>query len=615
MPGYLEKRVFFQFRRYLVPVRFRLCVLCLVAVLMSLGRGANILSSDEIATPQPSTRIGLLPLGYTGLSAGARQSGGSNLSVDFLDSHHVLLTFNPKKLFKRLPDCPPTHADRLIHAVVLEVPSGKVVKETDWYLHDLRRYAWNLGSGRLLLRRLNRLYEVNANLEERLNFDSSKELLWVTVTSDRKQIIVETSAAAANAHDSADAKSADDAKKERVQLNFLDSKTFLPQRTIDVRGRIKLEAAGTGFADVRRQGGNWLVAFGNTYVARVKSRPVPDVLYTSANTLLISRCSVSRPGYNVSAFTTTGTFLWRQHWEQCRFSPVVRNSEDGSRFAAGTVALRPRTNSDASVCGETAEEGLLQHVQVLDTATGKAVVSLSFAPAVLDGQNFALSPEGNSLAVVAGEELDLYNLPEMSPPDRGTFVAVKADTPNLNVPLAQAGKPGEEPVYAAATDTDISDVQPANDAPSPVVAADSPKRADEKVDPTPTLTIRTGTQVVAVDVVVTDSAGHLVKGLQQSDFHVAEDGKPQNIRYFSEVLESDRKPPAPTPRKEVLPPNVFSNSAAPTEENAVTVVLLDLLNTPMADQAYAQDQLIKFLKAKPQDAKIAICILGNRLHL
>ena len=599
----------------LVSLKFRLCVLSVFTALIFVTSGPINLNADEIAPPQPTTRINLLPLGFARLSAGARQSGGSNLSLDFLDSHHVLLTFNPKKLFKRLPDCPPTHADRLIHSVVLEVPSGKVVKETDWYLHDLRRYAWNLGSGRLLLRRLNRLYAVNPNLEEKLIFDSPKDLLWVTVTPDGKQIIVETSAGTGTANDPTVGKLKDDAnKKERVQLSFLDSNTLLPQRTIEVRGRIKLEATSAGFADVRHQGiSNWLVSFGSTYITRVKSRPVPDLLYSSANTVLVGRCSVSRPGYNLSAFTVTGTFLWRQHWDQCRFSSVVRDSEDGSRFAAGTVTPRARANADSSQQTESAEEGLVQHVQVLDTATGNSVLSLTFAPAVLDGQNFSLSPEGNFLALVAGDELDFYTLPEMLAEDRARSVAVKADAPSLNVPPAQANKPQEEPIYAAAADVDVSEAQPANDTASPNPPAAKP--ADDKVDPTPTLTIRTGTQVVAVDVVVTDSAGHLVKGLPQSDFHVLEDGKPQNLRYFSEVLETDRKPPSPVSVKEVLPPNVFSNYAAPAEQGAVTVVLLDLLNTPMADQAYAQDQLIKFLKSKPKEAKFALCILGNRLQM
>jgi VWFA-related protein len=586
-------------------------------MLFGLGPGTAI--ADNAAAPTPSAHISLLPLGYTGLSAGARQSGGSNLSVDFLDSQHVLVTFNPKKLFKRLPECPATHADRLVHAVVLEVPSGKVARETDWYLHDLRRYVWNLGAGRVLVRRLNRLYEVNSNLEEKLVFDSPKDLLWVTVTPDGKQIIVETSLGTGTADDPREGKSKDDPKnnKERVRVTFLDASSLVTQRSIDVRGRIRLEATSSGFAEVRRQGINtWLVEFANANIARVKARPVPDLLYSSANTLLIGRCSVSRTGYNVSAFTLPGTFLWRQHWEDCRFSPVVRDSEDGSRFAAGTVTVRPApANPTPGVPTDTVAEGLVQHVQVVDTATGNPILSLTVAPAVLDGQNFSLSPEGRLLAVLAGTAIDVYALPEMSANDRARYIAVKADTPSLNVPPAHPAKQGEEPVYSASADVDLSDAKQANESAATPSPSPAIKPADDKTEQTPTLTIRTGTQVVAVDVVVTDSAGHLVKGLQQSDFQVSEDGKPQAVRYFKEFPEAQHESAPATAAKMVLPPNVFSNYAVPVDQGAVTVVLLDLLNTPIPDQSYAQDQLIKFLKNKPSDAKFAICILGDRLQM
>jgi len=578
------------------------------------ARGA----ADDIATPTPAAHINLLPLGYTGLSAGARQSDGSNLAIDFLDSRHVLVTFNPKKLFQRLPECPSTHADRLIHAVVIEVPSGKVVKETDWYLHDLRRYVWKLGSGRVLLRRLNRLYELNSNLEEKLVFDSPKDLLWVTVIPDGTQIIVETSAGTAK--DSKEDKSKDDPqnKKERVQVTFLDASSWLVQRSIEVRGRIRMEGTSSGFADVRRQGINkWRVEFGNTYIARVKARPVPDLLYSSANTLSIGRCAVSRGGYNVSTFTLTGTFLWRQHWEDCRFSPVARHSEDGSRFAVGTVTVRSLpANPTPSEQSPAADEGLVQHVQVLDTATGNPVLSLTLVPAVLDGQNFSLSPESRLLAVVAGTAIDVYALPEMTANDRARYVAIKADTPSLRVPPAQAAKQDEEPIYSSSADVDLNDAKPANESvATPNTPSTATKPVDSKTEPIPTWTLRTGTQVVAVDVVVTDSAGHLVKGLQQSNFQVLEDGKPQAVRYFKEFAEAQRATAPPIAAKEIVPPNVFSNYTLPAEEGVVTVVLLDLLNTPMADQAYAQDQLVKFLKSKPKDAKFALCILGNRLQM
>ena len=170
------------------------------------------------------------------------------------------------------------------------------------------------------------------------------------------------------------------------------------------------------------------MGFHDTAIARVKSRPVPDLLYSSGNSVLIGRCAVSRSGYNVSAFTLSGSFLWRQHWDDCRFSPVARNSEDGSRFAAGTVSIRRVPKMAENESNENAEEGLVQHVHVLDTATGNSMLSITASPAVLDGQNFSLSPEGTRLAVIVGNAIELYDLPEMSSEDRARWVAVKADT-------------------------------------------------------------------------------------------------------------------------------------------------------------------------------------------
>ncbi len=590
-----------------------MCALGMLTASIGVGRVAVVFAASD-----PKTRIDLAPLGYTGLSAAARQSGGANLSVDFLDADHVLVTFNPKKLFKRLPECPPSHADRQVHAMVIAVPGGAVVKEADWYLHDSRRYMWRLGDGRVLLRRLNKLYEVNSNLDEKLIFDSTQELLWVSVTPNGKQIIVETGAPAPALIGTKAGDVKNDAKvKERVKISFIDVKSSAVQRSIDVRGMTKLEATSSGFADVRKQASNWLVEFANTNITRVKARRVPNLLYGSNNTVLVGRCAVSRDGYNVSAFTVAGTFLWRQHWDDCRYSPVVRGSEDGGRFAAGTVTIRSTPEKEMVSERNSPDEGLDQHIQVIDTATGKSVLSLVAAPAVPDGQNFSLSPDGARLAVINGTTLDLYELPEMSPEERARFLAVKAETPGLNAPPAPAGK-SDEPAFESSGTFDSSQNEvPEENAKTATAAPEAtPAKADATLDATPTLTIRTGTQVVALDVVVTDNAGKLVKGLQQSDFSVTEDGKPQRVKFFKEFSQGQIEAGAPAPpARDRLPPNVFSNYALPPENEAVTVVMLDLLNTSIQDQMRAQDELVSFLKKKPKDTKVAICVLGNQLQM
>jgi VWFA-related protein len=49
--------------------------------------------------------------------------------------------------------------------------------------------------------------------------------------------------------------------------------------------------------------------------------------------------------------------------------------------------------------------------------------------------------------------------------------------------------------------------------------------------------------------------------------------------------------------------------------DAVNVLLLDWLNTKPLDQAYVREQVIKYLKEVTPGTRLAVFILGNRLHM
>src|SRR5438477_11476952 len=126
-------------------------------------------------------------------------------------------------------------------------------------------------------------------------------------------------------------------------------------------------------------------------------------------------------------------------------------------------------------------------------------------------------------------------------------------------------------------------------------------------------TLKSVSRLVVVDTIVTDSSGQPVRGLKAEDFTVVEDGKPQKLVVFSEEQPNSNTLAA----RPSLPPNVFTNRpeySNPT--GALTVILLDGLNTPTQDQAYAREQLLKYL-ASQQDStqRIAILALGNSLSL
>ncbi|HYP14582.1 MAG TPA: VWA domain-containing protein [Bryobacteraceae bacterium] len=136
--------------------------------------------------------------------------------------------------------------------------------------------------------------------------------------------------------------------------------------------------------------------------------------------------------------------------------------------------------------------------------------------------------------------------------------------------------------------------------------AQAPPAGDDAV------TIRTTTKLIQVNVVVHGRDGKVVSGLKQADFRLLEDGKPQAISFFS--VDDARKPPGVGTK---LPENVFSNNigrdgVSPT---SVTAIVIDALNTDAPDQAYARQQVLKFLsQVQPQD-RVALFTIGRGLRV
>jgi VWFA-related protein len=126
-------------------------------------------------------------------------------------------------------------------------------------------------------------------------------------------------------------------------------------------------------------------------------------------------------------------------------------------------------------------------------------------------------------------------------------------------------------------------------------------------------TIRTHTNLVVVDVVVTDSKHNPIHGLKAADFTLLENNKPQHIRNFDEhsaTQTGETFVPAPK-----LPAGLFSNRAPVPSNGPVNVLLLDYLNTPLDAQLYARKQLMEFLSKEPPGTRIAIFALTTKLSM
>lgn len=124
---------------------------------------------------------------------------------------------------------------------------------------------------------------------------------------------------------------------------------------------------------------------------------------------------------------------------------------------------------------------------------------------------------------------------------------------------------------------------------------------------TPTLQVYSRETII--DVLVTDSGGHPVRGLKQSDFTVEEGGQPQPIRSF---YEYDKDAPATPPP--ALPPNTYSNAHTLPANGPVQIFYLNLPPPTGTDGSLAYGAIIvrakqyiaDYLRTMPAGTEVAI---------
>ncbi len=120
-------------------------------------------------------------------------------------------------------------------------------------------------------------------------------------------------------------------------------------------------------------------------------------------------------------------------------------------------------------------------------------------------------------------------------------------------------------------------------------------------------------RIVVLDVVVSGKNLRPLTGLHQQDFALSEDGRPQTISYFE--AHSAAQPASPDPASLPAPgPNTFTNTPRVPPADYVAVLVLDSLNTPLADQSNLRVQVLKYIKKLPQGRRMAIFTLGSQLH-
>ena len=116
--------------------------------------------------------------------------------------------------------------------------------------------------------------------------------------------------------------------------------------------------------------------------------------------------------------------------------------------------------------------------------------------------------------------------------------------------------------------------------------------SEDKNQTATTFTART--EMVLVPVVVTDKSGAHTAGITKDDFEILENGKAKPIASFEEIKSTTSRP-----ARVANPRGVYSNAlSVDASPKRLTIFAIDLVNTPFMDQAYARQQLMKYLASR-----------------
>jgi hypothetical protein len=384
----------------------------------------------------PSWNIPVEPLGFSAPGLNYLGMRNAMLSLDFLGENRLLFTFRVPGLMRREPGS--TASDqRQIRAVVLELPSGAVLSETNWTVHDRFRYLWAVDDDHFLLRDRNTIFQgdIKLNREPILQFPGS--LASVQLSPGRQYIVTNSqeppqSAASKKGSGAAPAprnnsSSDDDAEGQpQIVLRILRRDSHQVLFVTHIRNPIELPMNADGFLSAQRANGvewnvdlNYFTGQSRT-LNKVKSACAPEFDFLSETQALVTACSSSDDNAIVS-ITTAGTVLWTDLINDRLIWPLIVTSRSGLRFARESLFLSHAISGFNPMSNEDIKG---QWVRVFDSATGLVAFESPATPILDAGGNVAISPSGRRVAVVNAGSIQVFELP---PPP--ALPAALPDTP------------------------------------------------------------------------------------------------------------------------------------------------------------------------------------------
>lgn len=398
----------------------------------------------------PWVQISLDSLGFPGVSPLFLSAGSSMLTVDFLDSSHLLVTYSMRTLVRRLPGDPVDDDDRIVAGEVLDLPSGHIAARTEWHMHDYRRYLWKLGHGRFLMRIGRQMYTMDplANLGSKDPFmrtvfpgrvvppsvvevsPEGEVLTLETVIHPQRDsgtnvVLGDQDTAGGATTTLIDFFRVEDARDGRVGFDLK------PAGDVLSAAPLLLPVDGDGFLTAEPvDNADWAVTFEGfggkkMDLGKVVSSCRPRLQMTSQSEYVVLTCLGSDDHIKLASYGLDGHETWEEVVGDVG-TPVFWYAPAASRFAMGHihVDVSPLTPGAVAVAAAPTQE-----VRVYQNASGNLLLRVECRPVFKTSENFDLSADGMMAAAVRDGMIDVYKLPPLSKSDLEDMAEVRKVAP------------------------------------------------------------------------------------------------------------------------------------------------------------------------------------------
>ncbi|MGH9615164.1 MAG: hypothetical protein ACRD28_00375 [Acidobacteriaceae bacterium] len=375
-------------------------------------------ASADANQPHPEVTIPVTPLGYLPPGELPAFYNYALVNLRFLDANHLVFVFNIPGLLDRDNSCSVSDNERMVRAVVLELPSGRTLNRAEWKLYDFGDFLWSLGNGQLLLRRCTQLDLLGADLRPRPWIKVAGEIQDLNFSPDRSIAVVEEKTEpSSGAKDSGTVPAITEqaTSAARTLVTFVQ---IHPLRGI-ARAEIPLPAA----VPVTDQGIlETLTAPKNQWVVNLQpfhgpQRPIGSIhslcspaIRPITNDLFVATVCAKRDENVFQGYDRKGLLLWQIPFPSDHLSPTLILVPNGGHFAIESLHLK---HPHAPLDPVSKEDVEGQDIDIYDTLTGVRVATFQTTPVYTGGRNVDFSPDGSRMAVLHNGVIEIYALSEL----------------------------------------------------------------------------------------------------------------------------------------------------------------------------------------------------------